>query len=130
MRGPCGVGMVILVGCSGPDEPQACDAGTPTCDSALVVALPDPRVDFTLQVTDELGMDLVVECPIADTATEQRGDYSVICGAGRLTISTFKYFGDTVDVKLEESAVQTFTPDYQKGADYCGNTCTTGTVQL
>jgi hypothetical protein len=130
MRGAFSAGLAIVVACSGPDEPHPCDEGTPTCESALVVALPDPRTAFTIHVDDTEGMSLDVDCPIPDTGSEQLGDYSVICGAGRLTISTFRFFGDTIDVQLEESEVRSFTPDYQKGADYCGNTCTTGTVQL
>ena len=69
----------------------------------------NPRTEFTLHVSDALGMDLDVDCPIPETGTEQRGDYSVICGSGRLTISTYKYFADTIEVQLEESEVRTFT---------------------
>lgn len=121
---------VGLIGCSGPDEPHACDDGTPTCDSSMVVALADPRTEFTLRVKDERGLDIEVECPIPAGESEQLGDYSVICGSGRLTISTFLYFGDSIEVQLEEAAPRTFEPVWQKGADFCGNSCTTGTVQL
>ena len=119
-----------LVGCSGPDEPHDCDAGTPTCESSLLVLLPDPRVDFRLHVADELGMDLVVDCPIPAGGSEDFEDYSVICGSGRLTISTFLYFADEVDVELEEGGSATYTVDHQKGSDYCANPCTSGTIQL
>ena len=122
----------IAVGCS--DGGDADGGGeceqTPTCDSALVIALEDARTDFGLTVSDAVGMDIVVQCPIDEEGTEQFGDYSVICGAGRLTISTFLYFGDEVEVQLNAAEPKIWTPDYQKGIDYCGNTCTTGTIQL
>jgi hypothetical protein len=121
---------VGIVGCSGPDEPHACDDGVPTCDSSLVISLPDPRTDFRIRVSDELGLDLDISCPIPEGGTEQFGDYSVICGSGRLAIDTFDRFGDVLEVQLEEGAVRTIEPTYQKGGDYCGNPCTTGTVQL
>lgn len=122
-------GLALAAGCSG-GEPHACDGGTPTCDSALVILLPDPRTDFRLYVTDELGMDVTMDCPVTDPATEQQGDYDLVCGGGRLSIGTFRSFGDTVDVQLEEGQPKTYTPDYSRGGDYCGNPCTSGTIQL
>lgn len=120
---------LTLAACGG-DEPHECDAGTPTCDSSLVVLLPDPRTDFTITVSDDNGLDLVITCPDPDTGADVFGDYTVICGEGRVTIETFRSFSTNVVVRLEETFDRTFTPDYQKGGDYCGNVCTTGTIQL
>lgn len=120
---------VIGLSCSG-GEPHPCDDGTPTCDSSLLVLLPDPRTEFTLAVSDELGLDITVDCPLADATDNQLGDYTVYCGAGRLQIDTFRHFGDAVDVQLEEAQTRDFSPDYSKGGDFCGNACTSGTIQL
>ncbi|MEQ1504535.1 MAG: hypothetical protein ABMB14_20015 [Myxococcota bacterium] len=130
------VTLVLSVGAVGSipgcpaDEPHECDNGTPTCESSLVVLFPDPRVDFTVHVSDPLGLDLSVDCPLAEGASDVVGDYTLACGAGRLTITTFRAFGETVDVAVEEVPARTFTPDYQFGGDFCGNACTTGSVQL
>lgn len=123
-----GVGC-LLAACGG-NEPHACDNGTPTCESSLVVLLPDSRTDFRLYVTDDLGLDIVMDCPADDPTTEQQGDYTLLCGAGRLTINTFLSFGESVDVQLEEGQPKTYTPTYSRGGDYCGNPCTNGTIQL
>jgi hypothetical protein len=120
-------------GCSGGDDPHDCDAGTPTCESTLLVLLPDPRIDFNVSVKDELGLDLQVRCPlqegVPDTAGED-GAYSLFCAAGRLQIDSFRYFGDHLEVQLEQGEPRQFEPRYSMGADYCGNTCTQGSIQL
>lgn len=119
---------LALAACGG-DEPHDCDAGTPTCDSNLVVLLPDPRLDFTLQLTGADGLDLSIVCPAPDTGGDF-GDYTVVCGEGRVTIETFRSFPDTIEVRLEQTPPKTYTPDYQRGGDFCGNPCRSGTIQL
>jgi hypothetical protein len=120
---------VALTGCSG-DEPHECDQGTPTCESLLTIKLPDPRVDFTLHVSDDIGMDLTIDCPQSDTGALDFGDYEAWCGAGTLTITTNLPLGHELEIQLEEGQPETFTPTYSRGGDFCGNECDQGTVQL
>lgn len=118
-----------VLGC-GDDGTHACDAGTPTCDSSLVVAFPDGRTEFHLTVSDEYGMNVDIRCPTDQTAPVTFGDYEAQCGSGRLTITTFHTLGEVVTVKVEETAPEEFTVDYNKGIDFCGNECDIGTLQL
>jgi hypothetical protein len=125
------VALACASGCSA-DPVHDCDAGTPTCQSTLVIKLPDQRVDFNLTVTDDVGLDLEVRCPLQAEAADSgaAGPYTLFCGAGRLQIDTWLYFGDQVEVQLEQAQPRDFEPRYSKGADYCGNACTQGTIQL
>jgi hypothetical protein len=120
----------VAAGCSGDDEVRACETGPATCDSSLIVNLPDPRTEFTLTLTDTEGMDILVDCPAQDTGLAGDGTYSWVCGQGRATINTWKPFGDTVTVRLGASPERDFQPDYQRGGDFCGNVCTQGSIQL
>ena len=128
MRRPAWLALCSLA-CSG-DEVHPCDEGTPTCQSSLVVLLPDERVTFTLTLDDGQGLDITVGCPDPDAGMNVVDGYTLTCGAGRLTIETNTSFGDTVIVQLEESVPETHEPNYQKGGDFCGNPCTIGTIQL
>jgi hypothetical protein len=123
----------LVASCSG-EDPHPCDDGVPTCDSSLVVLLEegDLRTEFTLTLKDDVGLDIVVDCPLPEeNADGVFDDYTVICGGGRLTISTFRYFSDVISVQLEESPPRDLPVEPQsKGGDFCGNTCTNGTVQL
>lgn len=123
--------LVVVSSCSG-KEPHPCDEGTPTCDSSLIVLLPDPRTEFTLTLKDDAGLDIVVDCPLPEeNADGVFGDYTVICGGGRLTLQTFHYFSDVISVQLEEAEPRDLPSEtYQRGGDFCGNACSTGTVQL
>lgn len=123
--------LVVLGGasCDG-GKSYPCDDGTPTCDSSLLVLLPDPRTEFTLTLEDDAGMDFTVTCPLAEGDPGVFDDYTVVCGGGRLTITTFRYFSETISVQLEEAEPRNLPANQQRGADFCGNTCNTGTVQL
>jgi hypothetical protein len=125
------VALAFGVGCSG-GEVHECDAGTPTCESTLLILLPDPRTDFNLTVSDGEDLDLEVRCPLQEGAEDSgsSGPYTLFCGAGRLQIDTYLSFGDQVQVQLEQAEARDFEPRYSKGADYCGNPCTQGTIQL
>ena len=120
---------VLALACSG-NEPHDCDKGTPTCESRLLVSLPDARTDFTLHVSDELGMQVDMSCPATDGLPAQFEAYTAECGAGQLTITTYLPFGDQVVVQLEEGLEETYTPTYQRGGDYCGNECDLGNIHL
>ncbi|MEZ5397895.1 MAG: hypothetical protein R2724_34725 [Bryobacterales bacterium] len=122
------VGALALAGCSG-GEPHECDNGEPTCDSSLVVSLPDPRVDFDMHLADDVGMDLQFHCPLPDPEADF-GAYTISCGAGRVQVDTAPYFGDDVDVQLGAGQIETYTPRYSRGTDYCSNACTQGSIQL
>jgi hypothetical protein len=121
--------MVLVVACNG-GEPHDCDKGTPTCESQLLVSLPDSRTQFTLHVHDELGMQIDMDCPAADGLPAQFDAYSAECLAGQLRITTYLPFGDQVVVQLEEGLEKTYSPTYQRGGDYCGNECDQGNIQL
>lgn len=120
--------LVALGACSG-DETHPCDAGTPTCESSMVIELPDPRTQFELTVTDELGLDLALTCPNSESIYEQDG-VTIVCGGGTVILYQLGPFGDAVTIQLEEAEEHTYTPDWQLGADYCGNACTLGTIAL
>ena len=122
--------LALLVGCSGDGGPHECENGVATCDSSLIVNLPDPRTDFMLAVSDTQGMDLVIDCPAMDTGVASEGAYTWFCGQGRATINTWKPFGETVTVRLGSSPARDFTPSYSRGGDRCGNTCNTGIIDL
>ena len=124
------VAPAVWVGCSGSDEAHECEGGTATCESALIVNLPDPRTQFTLTLSDTQGMDIVVDCPAQDTGIDGDGTYTWVCGSGRATIETYKPFGETVTVQLGASPPRDFQPEYQRGGDFCGNVCTSGSIQL
>ena len=117
-----------LVACGGDDETHDCDAGTPTCTSTLVVRLPDAREAFTVTVVFGDGT-LVVTCP-SETGDLVVDPYTATCGQGQFTVTTDTAFPDTFSVQLEEKPPENYTPDYTNGADFCGNPCTSGTVQL
>lgn len=120
----------LCAACSGDDTPRECDAGTPTCDSSLILNLPDDRTIFILEVTDNLGMDLTIECPDADTGLDTLDGYTWTCGTGRATIDAHVLFGDTVEVGVGATPPKPYTPDYQRGGDFCGNSCNIGTIDL
>lgn len=113
----------------GDDEPHACDDGTPTCDSSLVVTIPTNSVDFSITIDDGEGLAGTIDCPAVAGGNAFPG-YTVTCGASQVTIETNGSFGDTVEVQLEQGIPETFTPDYQKGGDFCGNPCTIGTIEI
>jgi hypothetical protein len=117
----------LAVACGG-DETHPCDAGTPTCDSSLIVYLPDDRDVFTVTVGLD-GTDVVATCP-SPGGDQQVGEYTVSCGAGQVTLRTNLPFPDELTVRLEEAPPSTFEPQYQRGGDFCGNPCTLGSVQL
>jgi hypothetical protein len=119
----------LALACDGNGEPHPCDAGTPTCESSLVVTIPTNSVDFTITIDDGQGLDATIECPTPDGGHQITG-YTITCGASQVTIETSSSFGDTVEVQLEQGVPETFTPDYQKGGDFCGNPCTIGTIDL
>ncbi len=120
--------LVALGACSG-DEAHPCDAGTPTCESSMVLELPDPRTQFNLRVSDELGLDLEISCPNPDSIYEEEG-VTIVCGGGSVMLYQWAPFGEEVTVQLEEAQPHTYTPRWQLGADYCGNACTLGTIEL
>lgn len=126
-----GFAAVLALGCNG-DEPHACDEGTPTCQSSLVVKLAPGVVltEFHLEVSDTEGLDVSLDCPEPEGGFEPVDGYTFTCGAGQLTIATNRFFGDEVTVRYEGSPEETFAPDWQKGGDFCGNPCTIGTIQL
>lgn len=113
--------------CSG-DEPHDCDAGTPTCESTLTVALPDPRTQFRLRVSDELGMAVDMDCPAEEAGVFE--GYTAVCGGGRLTITSNLTLGSDVEVQIDEGLTEVYHPTYSKGGDFCGNECDQGTIQL
>lgn len=119
----------LLGSCSG-EEPHDCDNGVPTCDSSLLIKMPDPRSEFTLTVKDDVGLDLVVDCPLPEGVSNVQGDYTLTCQAGALAIHTFRHFSDTVEVQLEELPAKDYPVNQQKGGDFCGNPCSNGTIQL
>jgi hypothetical protein len=124
--------LMLVASCSG-DEKHPCDDGPPTCDSSLVVLLEegDDRTQFTMTLKDDVGLDITVDCPLPEeNADGVFDDYTVVCGGGRLTLSTFRYFGDTISVQLEESPPRDIPVQQSKGGDFCGNACTNGTAQL
>lgn len=129
MRGMRFVVTAAVLGCAA-DGTHPCDAGTPTCDSSLVVQFTDQRTEFHLTVTDEYGMNIDVRCPTEQSGPVTFGDYQVVCGAGRITIETFRTIGENVTVKVEETAPDVYFVDYNKGVDFCGNECNIGTLQL
>lgn len=127
MRGTVWVVAVALAGCPSA-EPHECDGGTPTCDSSLLVLLPDGRAEFRLTV--DLGtVVLPLTCPNPDGDLVVQ-EYTATCGAGQATVRTNLAFPDHVDVQLEDTQPVSYTPDYQEGGDFCGNPCTVGRIQL
>ena len=121
----------LALGCGGDGVKHDCDAGTPTCESSLVVLMPDNRTEFVVSVSDGVGLAVDVQCPEPDTGLGNVVEgYVVTCGGGRVTFETSAFFGDEVTVGLEQLPDRTFTVDSQKGGDFCGNPCTIGTVQL
>jgi hypothetical protein len=115
------------------DVPHACDAGTPTCESTLIVVLPDARPIFNVRIRDDVGFDATISCPSddPDNFIDQEPDYQFFCGGGRVTLSTFLHFEDHLFVTLEQGQDQEFNPPpTQFGSDFCGNPCTSMTVQL
>jgi hypothetical protein len=121
--------LVVLVACGGDDPPHECEQGTPTCDSSLLVYLPDSRDEFDLTVELD-GTTVSVTCPDPDGGDIVVTDYTATCGAGQVTFRTHLAFPDTVVVTLEALAPEVHTPDYQQGGDFCGNPCTIGSIQL
>lgn len=122
--------VALCTACGGDREPRECDAGTPTCDSSLIISFPDDRTRFLLEVTDDLGMDLTIDCPDEDTGLATQGGYTWTCGAGRVTIDAHVLFGATVEVGIGATPPKAYTPDYQRGGDFCGNSCNIGTIDL
>lgn len=114
------------------DMPHDCDAGTPTCDSSLLVLLPDARTNFQVRIRDDVGFDATIVCPSTDidNILDQEPDYQFFCGGGRITLSTYLHFEDHLFVTLEQGQDQEFNPAPQYGADFCGNICTLITLQL
>ena len=129
-------GLLVLGGLSGgcpAEEPHDCDEGTPTCDSSLVVVLPDARPTFSMRIRDTKTFDVSFDCPgnDLDNVLDQAPDYQYFCGAGRVTLQTNLSFERHFYVQLELSEEQEFRdPPTQFGADFCGNECTTITAQL
>jgi hypothetical protein len=120
--------LVLVAGCGG-DEVRECDVeGTPTCDSSLIVYLPDARNEFTLRVELD-GLNLTAVCPDPD-GSQEIDAYTLTCGAGQITIRTNLSFPDTVVVQLEALPPETHMPNYQQGGDFCANPCTIGSIQL
>ena len=120
----------LALACDG-GEAHDCDAGTPTCDSSLVIVVPTNSVAFRVTVRDGLGLDTTIECPEPTTGLGNELDgYTITCQASQVTIETSSSFGDAVVVQLEQGVEKTFNPDYQKGGDFCGNPCTIGTIEL
>lgn len=117
---------LFALACDGAGDPHACDAGTPTCESSLVVIVPTNSVDFTLTLDDGQGLQTTIDCPEGGTLE----GYTITCGASQVTIETSSSFGEEVTVRLEQGVEESFTPNYQKGGDFCGNPCTIGTIQL
>ena len=129
-------GLLMLAGLSGgcpADEPHECDEGTPTCESSLVVVLPDARPEFAMRIRDDADFDASFDCPgnDLDNILDEEPDYQYFCGAGRVTLQTNLAFERHFFVQLESGVEQEFRdPPTQMGADFCGNTCTTITAQL
>ena len=130
-------GLLVLGGLSGgcpAEEDHQCELeGTPTCDSSLVVVLPDARPVFTMRIRDEVALDATFDCPGTDldNVLDQAPDYQYFCGAGRVTLTTNLFFERRFFVQLEAGVEQQFTdPDTQFGADFCGNECNIVQVQL
>jgi hypothetical protein len=115
------------------DVTHACDAGTPTCESSLVVLMPDPRTMFTVRIRDDVGFDATITCPSTDSDNfiDEEPEVQFFCGGGRVTLATYLHFEDHLFVTLEAGADQEFDPPpTQFGSDFCGNTCTLMTIQL
>ncbi len=115
------------------DVPHECDGGTPTCESTLIVLLPDPRTTFQIRIRDEQGFDATIDCPSddPDNIIDTAPDYQYFCGQGRITLATNLYFQTPLFVTLEQGQDQQFaSPDIQYGSDFCGNPCTSMTLQL
>jgi hypothetical protein len=115
------------------DLPHECDEGTPTCDSSLIVLLPDPRTTFQVRIRNDAGFDATITCPSddPDNILDEEPDYQFFCGQGRVTLATNLFFETPMFVTLEQGLDQQFdNPDIQYGSDFCGNTCTSMTLQL
>jgi hypothetical protein len=132
--------VVVLLGLVGfpvacdEGEPHECEtAGTPTCESSLLVLLPDERTQFTMRIRDEVDFDATFTCPGTDNDNilDDEPDYQYFCGAGRVTLTTNLFFERRFFVQLESGVEQQFTdPETQFGADFCGNECNIVQVQL
>jgi hypothetical protein len=120
--------LLVLAACNGDDEVHECDNGTPTCDSSLLIYLPDSRDAFNLTI-DLGGTIVTAACPNPDGDLEVE-QYTLTCGAGQVTLRTYVAFPDTISVQLESLAPETHSPNYQQGGDFCGNPCTIGSIQL
>ncbi len=126
------IGLLLLAvggteACGG-DAGHPCDSGPPTCDSSLVVKLPDSRTEFVLTVVLD-DVTLVATCPSA-AGEVVSGDYAITCGTGQVSFRTFLAFPDSLSIQLEQAPPEVYSPHYQKGGDFCGNPCTLGSVQL
>jgi hypothetical protein len=125
---------VLAAGCE-EDVPHDCDNGTPTCESNLVVKLPDPRTTFTIRIRDDVEFDATIECPGTDPAdgVDAEPGYHYACGGGRITLWTNLSFETHFWVQLEQGQEQEFTDQHENlqfGTDFCGNECSSITVQL
>ncbi|MCA9494218.1 MAG: hypothetical protein KC621_30030 [Myxococcales bacterium] len=119
----------LLLGCDG-GQTHACDDGSITCESSMVLELADPRPAFDLHVADELGLDLDLTCPWEQTGQYVVDGVTITCGTGQVTLEQFGSFGVEITVQLEEGLPKTYPADWQIGGDFCGNPCTLGTILL
>ena len=125
--------LALMVPACEEDVPHQCDDGTATCESTLIVLLPDPRTTFQIRIRDEEGFDVTIDCPTddPDNIIDTAPDYQYFCGQGRITLATNLFFKTPMIVTLEQGTDQEFrTPDIQYGSDFCGNPCTSMTLQL
>ncbi len=123
--------MGFLVACSGDDVVRECESeATSTCDSTLKVQFPDDRTEFRLTLNDTEGMALTFDCPTEKGDATVFENYSWVCGQGEATISTHRFFGQDVIVQVGSSVPNEYTPQYQRGGDFCGNPCTNGVVDI
>jgi hypothetical protein len=125
--------LILLGAACEEDQPHECDEGTPTCDSSLIVLLPDPRTDFTVRIRNNEGFDATIDCPSSDpdNILDEEPEYQYFCGQGRVTLATYLFFETPMIVTLEQGLDQSFdNPDIQYGSDFCGNACTSMTLQL
>jgi hypothetical protein len=130
MRGSWLVGLAVLGSCGTEEGTHPCDAGTPTCESRLVVQFPDDRPEFHLTLTDAFGMDIDIRCPTKTTEPVSFGAYQAQCGGGRITVTTNQTLSDTITVKVEQAAPVDYQVEYARGVDFCGNECDVGTLNL
>lgn len=120
-----------MVGCE--SEPPDCEVqGIQTCDSQLEIRFRDGFAgDFRLLVSDEVGMDIVIECPDTTKGPDEQDGYTWFCSEESVLITTStSYFANEVDIGVGALPPQSFEVQQTTGQDQCGNLCTIGSVEI